>query len=361
MVKLAFILLTQWKEFIHKWKLNSVILISLIFSFVFIIIFCGKLVTIYDLKNLSALQHSENSFEIRSIYSTKDAARQLKEAVESLNADNISYVTNYITTFEKNGQLFTENFTTLEGNSHYFFKMRGFYRELGNQEVAISHYIAHKYHLKKNDTIRIDGREFKVAFIFESYQFEKRFVISSHANLDIVSKLASSYALIHFINADEKTLTNSLDTAIFNYQPLTTVNRSSDKSLTAYMVFIMVFSLVFILLCLTNCLLAFKGKMTNTMKNLSIKLLYGLGSKGILSIVLWENLLLSVVAFHIAYVGLFICRGYLPLFFTFRGDSLSYLLSLSFVILGIILYSYILMKRLSRFYIVDVLKGEVRM
>lgn len=364
MNKLKFICYTQIKEIFRNKRFNLIVLFTLIFSFVFVIIFVGKIVAINETKELSRLKHTQDSVQIST--GNQTYAEDISKIVDSLKA---SVKTNIITkpfTFDFKGKTYRENLSIIDDNIGYFYQLKNFdVEQLAQDKTAISEYISIKYGIGLGDKISVKAEEFEVVAIINSYQFEKRILFSNEANQNLLKEFQTinNQFLLNLNDAESlrqfENLKHNNQNQEITMASLDEVMRASLASLEKFILFIVGFSVLFILLCLVNCLLVFEGKLVNLLNNLAIKKLCGVSSKNIFLSLFFENMLLCIVAMHVSLIIVLLTNRLFPIFFYYNFSLTSYSWSLITIMLMILLYSLFLYRKLSKYKLQNLLKGEV--
>lgn len=365
MNKIKFIMHTQFKEMVKNWRFNIIVLSSLIFSFIFVIIFVGKIIMISDTKKLANLKNISNSV----LVSTGDDTftKKLNDIVQELDYDAVSQIVTKEITFTFQDKEHDENLSIIDHEVNYFHRIQGLdTNKLIEHKLAISEYLARKYHIGLGDSVTILGEKFEIISVFRSYEFEKRMLISREF---LSEKMASNITLnnqyfLHLTNKEnvkkfeQLQNSNNLPNEIVLLS-LKQKNNLSMSSLNGYIIFVCAFSLVFILLSLTNCLLVFEGKLMNLLKNIAIKKLCGLKNKDVILGLISENNILCLISLHISLLIVLFLNPYLPLFFAYTLQWKSYFLALVVVLAMMSMYSMLLYLKLDKYDLINLLKGEV--
>jgi len=243
----------------------------------------------------------------------------------------------------------------------YHYKMEGFsdtiFDNTSEKRIMVSENLADKYHIILGDELVIDGTTWIVDSIVVSEYFRNKIIFPENSGIKQQDGYSSSDTIIHF---DKEFLSTRPDVLeILEGPKFKSLKRSETyamKNLRSYSLFLISFAAIFITLSILNCYLVFYANFSYKRKMFGIKKTYGASSSACFGDIFLENILFSLLAYHIACFLVHIFRFNVPAFFYTKITLQVYGIGIAVVFIITVLYSLSIFRKINKLSTITLLK-----
>lgn len=319
------------KELVHQWRFSLVFVISLVLSFVFLILFASKLFNISasfdkaDFKQVDNITYMQQTPLQGIFWQDEENYTRIHKAKLIVRIGDRS-VTHKV-------------FSVSQDIDHYYKDLeipKNF--EIGSKTAIVDRSFLEVNRLKIGDEFVISDQTFTIVGSHEAYYFKNSILIPHHTLLTP----HNSYEEMIILNPDQSKDEQLIEAfKAKNYQPgsLRELQIKEKQSLTTFLAFVAFTSAIFFMISFTNCLLSFEGRRKYLQRTSSIHRLIGSTSKQQSMILFVESCLLGLVALNSAWWILQFTKIWIPAYFKVEGSLFVLTLSHAIMILLIFLFT----------------------
>ena len=355
-MNLSYILTSKLKEIAQNKRMAVIIVICLVLGYSFILIFSSKLYEIEQRRKLAQLKNIDNTwvssyFHDFRIFNSPQVRAGIVHQVDYKGADIF---------FTFKDETYMALAVEAGKDLLYHYQFEGFSDEIfdrSENRIMIDTNIANEFRLSVGDEIVVDDKAWKVHAIFKSEYFRRKIIFPEHAEVVENGDFHQQVSIVQFNQAFLDARPDIF--GLLNGVKFDSLQQRQDhnlRTLHGFALFFIFFALVFIVLSILNCYLVFSANINYKRKMYGIKKTYGASTSICFGDILLENILYSLLSFHIACLLVHLFRYNVPTFSYTEMNLTVYGLGLIALFIVTVLYSLLIFRKINKQSTIKLLK-----